>query len=256
MKLFSLSTTSKLYLLTLLLIFGILFLNQSVFAADQTQATTSQKRLKIMERYLSWTETREYGEFKNEPGKKILADFKTFLSQVVAEDQNCLNPENSTTTNSSFIENIRTFLSGLIPGGQNQSSNQQLSNCKGKIKTDYKLAKKYNRALKFLQIEAEQPNVCVKADLGVGTALRAKGFNPTKAPPAGGSDNPKETGVSEPLQVYLCTGNDGKKKVRVVDDSGTRLRLSSEDAKRPELQINNLPPKGSLDILLGKLGLK
>lgn len=257
MKYFKLSTTSKLYLLTLTLIFAVIFLNQSVFAQSQTSSTT-QKRIKIMERYLSWIETNQYGEFKDGQGKKILQSFKPFLAKAVTGGKICLTkPPQALYRNSSFVGNIQNFFSDLIPGNKPSESSptQQISSCKGKIKEDYKLAKKYNRALKYLQIEAGQPNVCVKADLGVGTALKAKGFNPAKAPPAGGSDNPKETGVSEPLQVYLCTGNDGKKKVRVVDDSGTRLRLAPKEAVKAEFKVENLPPKGSFETLLGKLGM-
>lgn len=248
---FSLSTTTKLYLLTLLLIFGILFVNQSVFAQDENKSTTSEKRLKIMERYLSWMETGEYGTFQNNLGNKALQSFKTFLTKDVAEDKECLNPAGNNPT---FVENIQNFFSGLMSGGQSPitEQSQQLSSCKEKIKNDYKTAKKYNRALKVIQIEEGQPNVCVKADLGIGTVLKAKGFNPAKAY----SDNPKETGVSELLQVYLCTGNDGKKKVRVVDDSGTRLRLAPEEAAKPEFKVENLPPRGSVGILLGKLGIE
>lgn len=285
MKLTRLSTTSKLYLLTLLLIFGILllnqntpqlaagmngshknfpedtlpallqsssFLNQSVFAQEQTKSTTSQKRLKLMERYLSWIETGEYGQYQREVGNKSLADFKSFLAHVLTKDKECLAVKNEQKP---LLEEATSFFSNLLSGEQKSVSGEnarKLSVCKAEIKTHYKLAKKYNRLLKYLQIEEGQPNVCVKADLGVGTALMARGFNPAKVD----SDNPKETGISKKLRVYLCTGNDGKKKVRVVDDSGTRLRLAPEDASKPEFKVENLPPKGSFDTLLGKLNLK
>lgn len=248
MKLTRLSTTSKLYLLTLLLIFGILFLNQSVFAQD-VKATTSEKRLKIMDRYLSWIGTNEYGQFQGELGNRALKDFNSFLTKTISEDKDCL-----TQKNPGFIQNLQSFFSAIISQAMQTApiQNSQLSSCKAKIKADYKLAKKYNRLLKYLQIEEGKPNVCIKADLGVGTALMARGFNPTKA----NSDNPKETGLSEKLRVYLCTGNDGKKKVRAVDDSGTKLRLAPEDAAKNEFKVENLPPKGSFDILLEKLSLK
>lgn len=248
MKFTRLSTTSKLYLLTLLLIFGIFFINQSVFAQSSTPKTTSQKRLENMELYLSWINDNQYGQFSAEPGKKALSNFSTFLNKAIEDDKNCLNPGGSSPT---FIQNITNFFSQLTGSEPQASSPQQISDCKAKILADYKLAKKYNRLLKYLQIEAGQPNICIRADLGVGTALTAKGFNPAKA----NSDNPKETGVSKQLPLYLCTGNDGKKKVRVVDDSGTRLRLSEEDSKKPQYQIANLPPAGSLNTLLDKLNL-
>lgn len=257
---FSLSTTTKLYLLTLLLIFGILFLNQSAFAqSSDNDSTPSQKRLKVMERYLSWIESNEYGEYKKDLGKRALAEFKSFLSRVIPAGQGCLSP-NDLSEPSAIGGLLGSFIS-QITGGQNSSQEQVLENlnqCKKQIKDDYKLAKKYNRILKYFQIEEGRPNVCVKADMGIGTALKAKGFNPAKANsdnPTRPSDGGKETGLTEKSTVYLCTGNDGKKKVRVIDDSGTLLKLSEEDSKRPELQAENLPPKESLDILQKKLGL-
>lgn len=224
MKLFSLNTTTKLYLLTLLLIFGIIFLNQSAFAqSGMDESSTSQKRLKLMQRYQSWVDYNKYGDYKKDLGISTINEFKSFLSRVILEDEACLN----------------------------ETDPKKLSDCKTKIKFDYKLSKKYNRVLKYLQIEEGKSNICVKADMGVGKALKAKGFNPVKAKP----DNPKETGLTEKSTVYLCTGQDGKKKVRVVDSSGTLLKLSEEDAKRHELQPENLPPKDSFNILLKKLGL-
>ena len=251
MKFLKLSTTSKLYLLTLLLIFGIIFVNQSVFAQTQSPSTTSSKRVQTMELYLSWVNNNEYGQFNNEPGTRLLANFKSFLTKAVPEDKACLTgnaqqePQSST-----FIDNIQNFFANLTGNEAPPQSPAAQTSCKGKILEDYKLAKKYNRALKYLQIEAGQPNICVKADLGIGTALKAKGFNPTKT----NSDNPKETGVSSPLPLYLCTGNDGKKKVRVLDDSGTRLRLAPEDAAKDQFKVENLPPAGSFEQLLKKLG--
>jgi hypothetical protein len=252
MKFIRLSTTSKLYLLTLLTIFAVIFINQSVFAqAEKPASTTTQKRLATMELYLSWINTNQYGEFQDPLGNKALADFNSFLSKAVSDDKDCLTPKNSPEPG--FVGNIQTFFLGITSQNpQPQAPSSEVSSCKGKIKEDYKLAKKYNRLLKYLQIEEGDPNVCIRADLGVGTALLAHGFNPTKV----NSDNPKETGNSGNLPLYLCTGNDGKKKVRVVDDSGTRLRLSTEDAAKAEFKVENLPPQGSLDILLGKLNLK
>lgn len=211
-----------------------------------------------MELYQGWINTNIYGTFKKDLGNQALKDFKNFLSTALTEDKECLDP-NTNTSNNNFVQNIKTFFSGLISQAQQQPPAQtNQASCTGKIKEDYKLAKKYNRLLKYLQIEEGQANVCIRADLGVGTALLAHGFNPAKAPSTDEEKalNPKETGRSGLLPVYLCTGNDGKKKVRVVDDSGTRLRLSPDDAKKSEFKVENLPPKGSLDILLGKLNLK
>lgn len=258
MKFFRLSTTSKLYLLTLFFIFAIFFINQSVFAQnDKPATTTTQKRLQTMELYASWVNSNEYGQFNNELGNKALGNFKSFLTSALKEDKDCLTPK--PVASPGFVENIQNFFSGLTSQiNPAPTPASQISSCKGKIKEDYKMAKKYNRLLKYLQIEEGDPNVCIRADLGVGTALVAHGFNPAKAPASEEEKalNPKETGRSGNLPLYLCTGNDGKKKVRVVDDSGTRLRLSPDDAAKEEFKVANLPPAGSLDILLGKLNLK
>lgn len=260
MKYTRLSTTSKLYLLVLLLIFGIIFLNKSASAQLKVPGatTTTQKRLQNMELYQSWINNNTYGTFKTEQGNQILSNFKTFLSKSVPEDKSCLessqptiNTPATTHQENTFFGNIETFFTTLIHQGQTPTPQTQPMNCTSKIKEDYKLAKKYNRALKYLQIKEGKPNVCIKADLGIGTALTAHGFNPTKV----NSDNSKETGRTGELPVYLCTGNDGKPKVRVVDDSGTRLRLAPDDAAKAELKVENLPPKGNFEELVKKLGL-
>lgn len=230
-----------------------MFLNQNAFA--QNNPSVSQDRLETMQLYKSWIDSGEYGAFTSNLGNTALNSFQSFLNTAIPADQTCLNP-GAAQINNSFWGNIQTFFSGIIGTSQPVTSPEQaaqaLSECKEKIKTDYKIARQYNRLLKYLQIEAGQPNICVKADLGVGTALMAHGFNPAKT----NSDNPKETGRSGELPLYLCTGNDGGKKVRVVDDSGTKLRLSPDDAAKPEYQLPNLPPAGSLDKLLDKLGLE
>lgn len=220
MKFTRLSTTSKLYLLTLLLIFGIIFINQQVFAQnDQPQQTRSDKRMTLLERYQGWINSGEYGDYKQDLGKRTFNEFKSFLSRVIIENQACLN----------------------------ETDDAKLSQCKEKIKFDYKLAKKFNRVLKYLQIQENKPNVCVKADMGVGTALKAL---PENSQPAASGQK------ADKLVVYLCTDSSGAKLVRVLNPTtGGLLKLSSEDAKRPELQAQNLPPKDSFDLLLKKMGL-
>lgn len=206
MKYARLSTTSKMYLLTLLLIFGMLFLNRSIFAqSPASQPGISQERLRLMERYMSWIKSGNYGEFKEDLGKRALDEFKSYLSRVILEDNTCLK----------------------------ETDKEKLSGCRKKIKFDYKLARKYNRFLKYLQVQEGKPNVCVKADLGVGTALKARGIT----------------------SVYLCTDGKGEKILRVLDSSGNLVKLSSEDEKRKDLQMKNIPPKDTLDILLKKLAL-
>lgn len=246
MKFFSLSTTAKLYLLTLLVIFGFLALNGAVFA----QNSASEERIKSMQLYYSWINSGEYGKFDNNLGEEALNAFRVFLETTIPQDQACLNSKQA--QDNSFIGNIKNFFSTLLGQTPEDQPAAALSECKAKIKIDYKTAKKYNRLLKYLQIQAGKPNLCIKADLGVGSALLAHGINPAKVK----SNNPKETGRSGLLPLYLCTGNDGGKKVRVVDDSGTKLRLAPDDAAKPEFQLNNLPPSGSLDKLLEKLGLQ
>lgn len=222
MKYARLSLTSKIYLLTLPLIFGVLFLNQSASAQSPLPQTSSpdligvsHQRLAFMERYMSWIESGAYGKLNADLGKKAQDEFKSYLSRVILEDNTCLK----------------------------ETEGQKLSDCKKKIKSDYKLARKYNRFLKYLQIEEGKSNICVKADLGVGTALKAKGIN------ADGS-------VTEKVStVYLCTNNKGEKILRVQDESGNLLKLSQEDEARKDLKIKNIPPKNTLDILTKKLGL-
>lgn len=215
MKYARLSTTSKIYLLTLLFIFGILFVNKTAFGQTPSPSTVSQERLAVMKRYLTWIDSGRYGEYKKDLGKRTLGEFKSFLSRVVLEDTNCLQ----------------------------ETEKEKLSSCKEKIKFEYKLAKKHNRVLKYLQLEEGKPNLCVKADLGVNTALKARGINSS-----GGITEKEST-------VYLCTDDKGQKQLRVPDGSGGLLKLSPDDEKRAELQISNLPPKDSLDILTKKLAL-
>lgn len=221
MKFFSLSTTAKVYLLTLLFLTIIISLNQTVFAQNEKSSSArngskvqvSQERLKVMQKYLGWSESGLYGKFNSDLGIKTSNEFKSYLSRVVLEDSNCLKSQDP--------ESLRT--------------------CREKVKFDYKLAKKFNRVLKYLQIEEGKPNVCVKADLGVNVSLKARGITP-------------DGSLSEDLTVYLCTNNLGEKILKVSDE-GKLLPLSDEDSKREELRIKNLPPKDVLDILIKKMGL-
>lgn len=215
MKFARLSTTSKIYLLTLLLIFGVIFLNQSVFAQSPNAAkiSISQERLDLLKRYQTWVNDGNYGTFKNDLGKKALNEFKSFLSRVILEDPVCLGETNKT----------------------------RLLACREQLKFDYKLARKYNRYLKYQQIEEGQPNICVKADLGVEKAVLGRSL---------------QNGVlTEASQVYLCTDSAGKKTLRTYNLSGALLPLAPEDAAKPELQLANIPPKKTLDILVKKLAL-
>lgn len=215
MKYARLSTTSKVYLLTLLLIFGLLFLTRPLSAQSSSPQSTSVGRLNLMKQYLSWIDSGKYGEYKNDLGKKALVEFKSFLERVMPEDSSCLK----------------------------EVDKEKLSLCKKEIKFDYKLSKKYNRFLKYLQIEEGKPNLCVKADLGIDPALKARGTG------AGGNLTEKKS------TVYLCTDSNGQNLVRVSDGSGGLLKIAPDDEKRPELQVSSLPPKESLNILIKKLGL-
>lgn len=226
MKFLKLSTTSKLYFLTLVFIFAIILLNQSAFAQNQTR---TDARMVVLERYLSWIQTNHYGDYKEELGKKTFDQFKSYLSTVLPQNRDCLQSTDDTI----------------------------LLECKEKIKFDFKLARKYNRVLKYLQIQEGKPNVCVKADLGVGKALKAWPKDKATQPSAGVEAQAQPSPSSKPteLVVYLCTDSNGEKIVRVADPSGALLRLSEEDATRPELQPANLPPKESFELLQKKLGL-
>lgn len=228
MKFLKLSTTSKLYLLTLIFIFAIMLLNQSVFAQDKPQ-TRSDKRMVVLERYASWIENNQYGEYKEDLGKRTLGEFKSYLSTVLPQNRACLL----------------------------ETDDAILSKCKEKIKFDFKLARKFNRVLKYLQIEEGKPNVCVKADLGIGKALKAWPAEKASQPAPGveSPQSPQPSQSPKELVVYLCTDGAGDKIVRVLDSSGALLKLSDEDATRSELQPKNLPPKESFDLLQKKLGL-
>lgn len=215
MKLTHLSTASKIYLLILFLILAILFINQPIFAQSPQSQTISHGRLGLMERYMSWIESGNYGEYRQDSGKRALGEFKSYLSRVILEDTSCLKDNDP----------------------------QKLKDCKKKIKSDYKLARKYNRFLKYLQIQEGKPNLCVKADLGVDKALKALGER------ADGSLTEKKS------SVYLCTNDKGSKVLRVLDEKGSLLKLSPEDEKRTELQLINIPPKDTLDTLIKKLAL-
>lgn len=226
MKFLKLSTTSKIYLLTLVFIFAIILLNQSVYAQNQTR---SDARMVVLERYLSWVQTDYYGQYKEPLAKKTFDQFKSYLSTAMLQNRDCLQ----------------------------STDDAVLLKCKEKIKFDFKLARKYNRVLKYLQIQEGKPNVCVKADLGIGTALKAWPKDKATQPSAGVEAQAQPSPSAKPteLVVYLCTDSNGEKIVRVADPSGALLRLSDEDATRPELQAANLPPKESFELLQKKLGL-
>lgn len=229
MKYLKVSTGNKLYLLTMIFIFIIIFLNQSVFAQSGDTQTRSDKRMGILNRYMSWINNNQYGTYKEDLGKRTLGEFNSYLSRIIPENQTCLK----------------------------ETDDLKLTDCKLKIKADYKLARKYNRVLKYLQIQESKPNVCVKADMGIGTALKAYPEGTAPQPQPGVEAESTSASAPKPakLSVYLCTDSSGTKIVRVLDSSGALLKLSAEDASKPELQPQNLPPKDSFDLLQKKLGL-
>ncbi len=230
MKFLKLSTTSKIYLFTLVIIFGFFFISRSVFAQnDSPTETRSDKRMAILERYLSWVNSGQYGNYQQELGKRTLSEFTSYLSRVVPESQNCLK----------------------------QTDDKKLLECKLQIKEDYKLARKFNRVLKYLQIEEGKPNVCVKADMGIGRALKAMPESQASEPQPGVESQlaPSASPSSALYPVYICTDSNGKKIVRVLEPSGALSKISPDDASKPEFQPQNLPPKDSFDMLQKKLGL-
>lgn len=232
MKFLKLSTTSKIYLFALLIIFGFFFISQSVFAQGNPPAggqTRSDKRMVILERYLAWIKNNEYGIYKQDLGKRTLNEFNSYLSRIVPKYQSCLKDTNDET----------------------------LLECKLSLKEDFKLARKFNRVLKYLQIEEGKPNVCVKADMGIGRALKASPEAPASQPQPGVESEltPNASPASNLYPVYLCSDSEGKRIVRVLEPSGALSKLSSADASKPEFQPQNLPPKDSFDLLQKKLGL-
>lgn len=229
MKYLQISTSNKIYLLIVVLIFTAIFINHSVFAQSENTQTRSDKRMIILERYASWIQNNEYGSYKEDLGKKVLDSFSSYLSTVIPANQACLK----------------------------ETDDSKLTSCKEKIKFDYKLARKYNRVLKYYQIQEGRPNVCVKADMGIGIALRAMPEDKATTPDPGVESEIASSPSPQPkkLPVYLCTDSKGTKLVRVLDSSGALLKLSEADSKLASFQPDNLPPKDSFDLLTKKLGL-
>lgn len=211
----------KFYLLFLSLLFVFTLTISHVFAQATTKPTESDLRLKRLLAYQK--DFSQYSGISSAEGKKAEGLFKDFLTEAVPRSQDCL-------------KNI---------------NNEERKKCDKKLKDDYKSAKKFNRLLRYYEIEQGMPYVCIRADLSQGKALEAKGFNPAKA----SSDNPKETGLTAKKPVYLCTGAKGDKKLRIQDDSGTLLRLSPGDQARTDLKLENIPPAENLLKLKTKLGV-
>ncbi len=134
--------------------------------------------------------------------------------------------------------------------------------CDQDITKDYMEVREFYRLLKWYQIEEGKPFVCVRAELGVGKELEARGisrpeiFENYLKTGKGSEENPKETGRTERNQVYLCTGEVGQKKLRVPTDNGRYVKLTPDELKREDLQISSLPPPTSLDTLEKQFGLR
>ncbi|EKD91321.1 MAG: hypothetical protein ACD_30C00023G0005 [uncultured bacterium] len=207
-----------------------LTLTFTIFLAFKTQAaeeSKSAKRLNVTQKYLKSLDS--YRDLKSEKALKLLETATTRLTKAVEAGRRCL----------------------VEPDADLREA------CKDVLASDYSYAKQVYRLIKYYAIAEGKTVICVKADLGVGQVLLAKGFNSTiAAREATLGANPKETGRTKPLQVFLCADSKGQRKLRVQDGSGTWLPLSPEDKIRPELQINNLPGDERVSELETKVGLK
>ncbi len=196
--------------------------------SPSSKPTATQRRLWALEDYLE-----DVSKFKNLTGekqKKAYTEYSGWIKRAVEDGRNCYKDKESQTKD-------------------------QRDLCSTHIKNDYKKAKQFNRLLKYYLVEQKTPFICVKADLGIGKPLEARGIsNPALF--ATSSANAKETGRTGKSQVFLCTGEVGQKKLRVQGDNGRLYKLTPEDLKRTELQLSNLPPAGNLKQLEEKLGVK
>lgn len=187
----------------------VIFITHSTWAAEGSK---SAKRLNVTQKYLKSLDS--YRDLKSEKALKLLETATTRLTKAVEAGRRCL----------------------VEPDADLREA------CKEVLAQDYSYAKQVYRLIKYYAITEGKTVICVKADLGVGQVLLAKGFNSTiAAREATLGANPKETGRTKPLQVFLCADSKGQRKLRVQDGSGTWLPLAPEEKVKPELQINNLP---------------
>lgn len=166
------------------------------------------------------------------------------------------------TTQQLALKNFTDHLNKTVPEDKQCYAEKQGYGCENQIKANYNKTTLLYRLLKYYSVANNKPNTCVKADLGEEKYVKAKGISNPQifywlATGSGrvNLDNPKETGRTKSTTVYLCNGADGKRKLRVKDANEKYVKLTPEDLARPELKIENLPPKDNLNTLLTKLNL-
>lgn len=195
--------------------------------SPSSKPSATQRRLWALEDYLE-----NVSKFKNLNGdkqKKAYVSYSDWLKKAVDAGRECYRDKESQTKDQRDV-------------------------CSTHIKNDYKKAKQFNRLLKYYLVEQKTPFICVKADLGIGKPLEARGIS-NPAIFATASAGQKETGRTKLSQVFLCTGEAGQRKLRVQAANGRYVKLTPEDLARADLQLTNLPPAGNLKQLEEKLGI-
>lgn len=217
------------YGLLILVIIATVFLTFSTKAAESNEQSSSSnkstKRLKLTEEYLKAID--KYSTLQSEKSVRAVTLAKTRLTRAVEDGKKCL----------------------VEPDQVKREA------CKDILASDYSFAKQIYRLIKFYALEEGVKVICVRADLGVGEDLEAKGFNSTIAAREATVAGSKETGRTKELQVFLCADSKGQRKLRVQDGSGTWLPLAPEEKVKPEFQINSLPGDARISELEGKVGL-
>jgi len=193
--------------LLVILILTLAFFNPLTSAFGQDQTTAIQKRLTNLRSFQ--TEFNQYSEITNPDGKKAATEFQKFLDSSIPELVSC-------------------------PKDQN---------CLQKSKLYHTQARRFINLIRAYQINEKTPNVCSKANVGVGKDLKARGID------ASGVITESE------LEVYVCNDKTGAKLVKVSDGSAKLLNLAPEYAKKPELQPSILPPEENILTLRKKLNL-
>jgi len=225
----------------LCLLFLLLTVPLTLYAIPYTSAQSpspekiskTQKRLNRIEEY--YKKSAMFREFKDESHRSAAEKYYEMTKKALDEGKLCRAEEGDDETKKKACDRL--------------------------ITASYMEAREFYRLLKWYQIEEAKPFVCVRAELGVGKELEARGISKPDiyanylATGKPDPENPKETGRTERNQVFLCTGENGQRKLRVQTDSGKYVKLTPDDLARPELQIPNLPPKDSIEILEKQFGL-
>lgn len=158
----------------------------------------------------------------------------------------------------SYIKSAKSTFQKNLGVGQNcankiNDGDKNTQECKDKVKEDYQKTKAFYRLVKYQAVLSGVPKVCVEADLGMQPNLKAKGITKIKEED---KNNPKETGKSANSRLYLCTGQDGKPKWRIVYNNKL-LRVVPEDEQRLKLStdLNNLATSQHFEKLKKYLGI-